>query len=50
MEDIMYAKYSQNELPKKVLLATLDSELWHAGAREKPSRQYELEKVRSQLI
>jgi ribA/ribD-fused uncharacterized protein len=49
MEEIMYAKFSQNELPKKVLLGTLNAELWHAGAREKPSRQYELENVRKRL-
>jgi predicted NAD-dependent protein-ADP-ribosyltransferase YbiA (DUF1768 family) len=45
MQQIMIAKF-QNELPKKVLLLTNDAELWHAAAREKPSRIYELENVR----
>lgn len=49
MKDILYAKFSQNELPKKILLLTNNAELWHAGGREKPTRQYELEKVRELL-
>jgi ribA/ribD-fused uncharacterized protein len=50
MQEIMYAKFSQNELPKNVLLLTNKAQLWHAAAREKPARQYELESVRTKLL
>lgn len=49
LEDILYAKFSQNELPKKVLLATKDAILTH-GTRGTPiTRQFELEKVRERI-
>jgi ribA/ribD-fused uncharacterized protein len=50
MEEIMYAKFSQNMLAKNILKLTMDAELWHAGAREKPSRQVQLENVRCKLL
>jgi ribA/ribD-fused uncharacterized protein len=49
MEEIMYQKFTQISIAKKVLLATEDAELWHATAREKPSRQIPLENVRNRL-
>lgn len=45
----LYAKFSQNNDLRKVLLATQDAELWHGAARTAPSRQYLLEQVRSEL-
>jgi predicted NAD-dependent protein-ADP-ribosyltransferase YbiA (DUF1768 family) len=48
MEDILYAKFSQIDLPRKVLLATGNAVLLH-GARGPVERQIELEKVRERL-
>lgn len=50
MEDILYAKFSQNELPKKVLLATKDAILTHGTRGTSITRQFELEKVRERLM
>jgi predicted NAD-dependent protein-ADP-ribosyltransferase YbiA (DUF1768 family)/DNA-directed RNA polymerase subunit M/transcription elongation factor TFIIS len=49
LTDILYAKFSQNELPKKVLLATKDAILTHGTRGTKITRQFELEKVREIL-
>lgn len=49
MKSILHCKFSQNELPRKVLLSTKDAILTH-GTRGIPnSRQYDLENVRSLL-
>lgn len=50
MYDALYAKFSQNEDMKCILLCTADAELWHGTPRHKPSRQYSLELVREQLV
>jgi len=48
MENILYAKFSQVELARRVLLATGNAVLLH-GARGPAERQVELENVRRQL-
>lgn len=52
-DSIMYtalkAKFSQNELPKQILLQTRDAELWHSPGRTRPERQFLLERVRNEL-
>ena len=49
MAQAQFAKFSQNPSLRAVLLATGDAELWHAAARQKPSRMLSLERVRSAL-
>lgn len=49
MYDALYAKFSQNEDMKSILLATNDAELWHGTRGHRPSRQYSLEQVRNEL-
>jgi predicted NAD-dependent protein-ADP-ribosyltransferase YbiA (DUF1768 family) len=49
LEEILRAKFTQEETSKRILLATKDAELWH-GARGVPkSRQLSLEKIRLEL-
>lgn len=49
LEDILYAKFSQNELPRKILLATKDAILLHGTRGVTTTRQIELENVRLRL-
>jgi hypothetical protein len=49
LEAALYAKFSQHEYLKRVLIATAPAELWHGAARIPPSRQSILEKVRDRL-
>jgi hypothetical protein len=49
MQDILYAKFSQVALAKKVLLATNQSILLHGTRGVPPQRQIELEQVRERL-
>lgn len=47
MKDILYCKFSQNELCMKVLLETQKAELFHSFGRiMKPVRMFELEYIR----
>lgn len=48
MEDILYAKFSQVNLARRVLLSTKHAVLLH-GARGPAQQQFELERVRSRL-
>lgn len=48
MKDILYAKFSQDEICKRTLICTMDAELWHS-VRSPPIRQVELESVRTSL-
>ena len=49
MGNILYAKFSQVDLAKKVLLATNHSILLHGTRGLQPQRQFELEQVRDRL-
>jgi ribA/ribD-fused uncharacterized protein len=48
MEDILYAKFSQVNLARRVLLSTKHAVLLH-GVRGPAQQQFELERVRSRL-
>ena len=49
MEDGQFAKYSQNELAKKVLLATKDAQLQHHVRAQPPIIFYDTMRIREQL-
>ena len=49
MEDGQFAKYSQNELTKKVLLATKDAKLQHHVRAQPPIIFYDTMRIREQL-
>lgn len=49
MEGILTAKFTQNPSIGRVLLATLDAELWHGTRGTPKSRQYSLEHVREKI-
>ena len=49
MKDILFAKFTQVDVAKKVLLLTKKSELLHGSKGIPIMRQYELEEVRNQL-
>lgn len=49
LRDILYEKFTQCDICKKVLLDTRKAELWHGAPRVAKSRQYDLEHIRSLL-
>jgi predicted NAD-dependent protein-ADP-ribosyltransferase YbiA (DUF1768 family) len=49
LEDILFAKFTQNELPRKVLLSTKDAILTHGTRGVEITRQIELENVRNRI-
>jgi predicted NAD-dependent protein-ADP-ribosyltransferase YbiA (DUF1768 family) len=48
-KELLLAKFSQDDMCKKVLLLTLESELWHSAPRTPKKRQFLLEEVRRSL-
>ena len=46
MDDIVFARFSQNEKDREVLLLTKDAELWHSVVRGKPMRMLSHERAR----
>lgn len=49
MRKALWTKFSQNGIPKQVLLATKNAELWHGTRGVPETRQYMLEEIRSKI-
>lgn len=49
MENILFIKFSQDTHAGRVLVGTLDAQLWHGAPRVSKVRQYSLETIRSKI-